>query len=288
MMSESTDDDRDAEGRSQIAFKLFCKWYVSILYRHVGFVGEAPANPMWHIASAFVLLVAGRWLLFTAGHVVEKWQRDQSQGAIVDQWRISDAHAGAGFQEIPIEPDIEKWIAIHDDARGIDLGFIELHPLYAQQLAAGGIRPPGDAWWLSPADSPHDCSPWLIFGTPEERVKREPSGLVSFWPTMLPVRPLTELPPEVRLSEPLGEKLIFAKVVDDLPMKPGEKPIRNMEGMSGGPVVGVREPTDPAVAHSTLHIVGIQSGWLPNSRIATIYPLRGVLEVIEAALSRIA
>jgi len=261
-----------------VAYSLFCKWYVSILYRHVGFIGALPAEPQWHVASAFVLKVGGRWLLFTAGHVVQKWKFDQSQGAIADQWKISDALAGARFPEVPFDPDFGKWIAIDDDSIGIDLAFVELRELYARQLHAGGITPPDDVWWLT--DAPHDCSPWLIFGTPEERVSREASGRVVFKPTMLPVRPLTELPPEVRLAKPLGKNLIFAQVVD-LPMEPGEEQIKDMAGMSGGPVVGVRQPDDPAGDHSTLHIVGIQSGWLPNSRVATIYPLRGVLEIIE-------
>jgi hypothetical protein len=36
--------------------------------------------------------------------------------------------------------------------------------------------------------------------------------------------------------------------------------------------------------HSTLHLIGIQSGYLPREKIATVFPLQGVLEEIEAHL----
>jgi len=282
--TEQPSNDEGTEDRSQAAFNLFCKWYVSITYRELGTVEARLAKPIPRVASAFVLKIAGRWLLFTAGHLIQGLKHRMSQGTLYDGWEINDAAAGGGYPPIPFAPEFERWTAIDDRDVGVDLAFVPLHPIYARQLHAAGITPPDSVWWLN--ETPHECSPWLIFGTPEETIQQLPSGKVLFCPTMLPVEPLKEIPTNVLAADAvLGKNLIFARVVD-LPMKGTVKAVRNLDGMSGGPVIGVREPGDPDAEHSKLHIVGIQSGWLPNSRIATIYPLRGVLEVIEAHLQK--
>jgi hypothetical protein len=55
----------------QHVFGVVRKWYISIDYHHVGFIGSALGEPAWHCASAFVLQVEERCLLFTAGHVIQ-------------------------------------------------------------------------------------------------------------------------------------------------------------------------------------------------------------------------
>jgi hypothetical protein len=76
----------DAEARSQAVFDLLRKWYVSIDYCHVGFIGQPQRAPAWHTVSAFVLLVDKRWILFTAGHVIQHLKHALSQGAEITGW----------------------------------------------------------------------------------------------------------------------------------------------------------------------------------------------------------
>jgi len=40
----NSDQPLQASERSQAIFDIFCKWYVSIDYRHVGFVGAPPLD----------------------------------------------------------------------------------------------------------------------------------------------------------------------------------------------------------------------------------------------------
>lgn len=188
----------------------------------------------------------------------------------------------AGQPPIPYDPALEKWIVIDERDIGIDLAFTVLSPVYARGLAAGGINPPDEQWWLNV--SPHDCIPWFVFGTPSETVGQAPGRLIAH-PTMIPIQPLPDLPTEVRASSvSVGPNLLYAQLVRSTPPK-DLVPVSDLDGMSGGPVIGLRRPADSGKKHDTLHIVGIQSGWLPRWQILTICPLQGVLEAIKTHLS---
>jgi hypothetical protein len=272
----------DAAARSQTVFDIFRKWYVSIDYCHVGFVGEPKGTPTWFSISAFVLIIDGRWILFTAVHVIQRLKLALSQGAEITGWYLNDGVAGSDMPALPYDPALEKWVAIDDRDIGIDLAFTVLSPLYAHGLASGGIVPPNDVWWLDV--SPHDCMPWFVFGTPSETIRQVPGRVIAH-PTMIPIEPLTELPEEARSSSvQLGSNLLYAQLSRSSPPK-NLVPISDLDGMSGGPVIGLRRQAESGSEHDTLHIVGIQSGWLPRWKILTVSTLQGVLEAINAHLS---
>src|SRR5882757_4231377 len=218
----------DVRDSSQEAFDLCCRWCVTMDYRYVGQAG-APASPIWGIASAFILLVADRWILFTAGHVIQDLKFKMSQGAQIDKWRLNDGLAGSGHLSVPFDPELEKWHLINDQERGIDLAFTELRPLYAHQLYAGGITPPGSDWWFD--GLPHECSTWLIFGTPDESVRRRPDGGAIANPALIPADPIAEVPKNgLAIGAELGPNLVYANV-RDIPPTPGGIVVRNLDGM---------------------------------------------------------
>jgi hypothetical protein len=263
----------------QHVFSVVRKWYISIDYHHVGFIGSALGEPAWHCASAFVLQIEERCLLFTAGHVIQDLKRALSQGAVVDRWQINDGAAGASHSPIPYDPELELWIAIDDRELGIDLAFSVLPAFVARGLLAAGVMPPGSSWWLDA--SPYECAPWFVFGTPSETLHEAAPGRVVALPTMFTADPLSEGPPSGTIAPDtrLGPHLLYAKLPPRRPI-PGTRPIKDLDGVSGGPVVGLRRTESTA----TLHIIGIQSGVLESAEILTVCPLRGFLEVIETYL----
>ena len=166
----------------QHVFGVARKWYVSIDYHLGGFVGEPSGAPSWHSASAFVLQIDERRLLFTAGHVIEYLKDVLSQGAVIDRWQVNDGTAGSGHPAIPYEPDLGHWVSIDDRKLGIDLAFSVLPAIVARRLLAAGVMPPNSTWWLDA--SPYDCAPWFVFGTPSETLHEPAPGRVVALPTM--------------------------------------------------------------------------------------------------------
>ena len=268
-----------ANKRSWEVYDLVRKFFLIIEGQDYGSIEEPLRKPRRIVISAFVLTIDGRLIMFTAGHVVERLKLAQSQGAQYREWRINDGSAGKAYLQIPFDLELEKWWVQDDREAGIDLAFRALHPLIARNLKAGGVLPPDDRWWLG--GEPQQCTPWFLFGVPEETVSGNISSLA-----MIPVQPLTSLPDEARVHHTrLGDRLVYAQRIPILPA-PGCAPVEDPAGMSGGPVIGYREPTEPGKWNATLHLIGIQSGYLDRDKILTIFPLQGVLEEIEAALKR--
>jgi hypothetical protein len=90
---------------------------------------------------------------------------------------------------------------------------------------------------------------------------------------MLGLEKLTEVPAAYK-----DHKIpqFYAKLLVD------ETDLKSIDGMSGGPILGFRRRED---GNGLYWIVGLQSSWLPTSRIVCACPLAPFAEGIEAEIN---
>jgi hypothetical protein len=280
-MSEPQIED-EAAARSQLVFDSIRRFFVTIEGWHYATPEGPLAERRLVVLSAFVLILDKQLFLCTAGHSISELKNAIGKGNVYRDWRINDAIAGSTHPAIPYDMRPDDWLLDYRPDAGVDLALVDLHPVIARGLAAGKVRAPNDMWWYD--GDPTECPVWFIFGVPAETFERITPKKHIIKPTMLPVEPLRSLPDDVRRRYTrIGDRLLFAERGSVVPA-PGSISIEALDGMSGGPVVALRQTPDGDKRRSTLHLIGIQSGYLPREKIATVFPLQGVLEEIEAHL----
>lgn len=90
---------------------------------------------------------------------------------------------------------------------------------------------------------------------------------------MLGLEKLTEVPAAYKDHK---IRQFYAKLLVD------ETDLKSIDGMSGGPILGFRRRED---GNGLYWIVGLQSSWLPTSRIVCACPLAPFAEGIEAEIN---
>lgn len=226
--------------------------------------------------SAFVVDVLGLWCLVTAAHVVQAVQEAKSQGVVFDGWTLHDETAGHHYPGgVPLPVEDSGWLEIRSDAKGLDLALTVLSPNVVDLLKKGGVEPIAEEAWID--TGPFDFA--VLVGLPSERMVQ--TG--AFSKAMVVQIPLDPT------AVPVGHEGKFGMVFGKLRWAPGADhvPVTDIDGMSGGPVYGVRE-VDGAPKY---WLLGVQSGWLASSRTVFICPaidlLMEVRKVVDAVLREI-
>ncbi len=243
--------------------RFLCKHLVSfgwidwLVNEHGGRIGE----PRVHCQSGFIMSFRGVWMLATAGHVIQDLETliadprvHIEAECLLDGWSI----AAVNHDSIPFDLVGAPRFYIHDDADGLDFGFIHIRPIYQGLLQANGIDAVDEQRWrnLHLAKFTH----YGVLGIPQERVTRNLRVTASGThisstadPLYIPVS-WVEDPP------------------DDLPQTtcprfigrlPEGLPVEIIPGMSGGPVFAFGEE-DGVMKY---WIVAIQSALRKDHRI---------------------
>ncbi|WP_207848785.1 MULTISPECIES: hypothetical protein [unclassified Pseudomonas] len=221
------------------------------------------------IFSGFVVDVLGEWFYVTAGHVPKGIGSMIEDGYTFDTWRLNDQAAGKQFEEaaIPFDFQFEHWCVVEDASVGLDYAAVPLGGLYRQQLEVGGVVPfTKEAWGDYIAD--HDY--WTIVGVPSESISENASKITA----QVVIIPLSPANPPRDVGQK-AENQFYAKLMDG-----SEEVVNNISGMSGGPIISLRE-VDSVWKYK---VIGIQSGWYSDSRILAACPFSSFAEALERAV----
>ena len=192
--------------------------------------------------SAFVISIAGRWLLVTAGHIVEQLLERQQAGrsfvgaGIFDAWTLRPL-TKAGF----MLPDINDAYRGHrySDDLGVDYAWFELRDHHVELLKSNGIVPLSEATWEN-LPSPAEFVGFNCFGFPSDInvERRDANGVfegMKLKPRLIPYTPAT---PHDDLTKTKFPRLFY------MPSGTPDGSVPELDGMSGGPVFGYSKVGD--------------------------------------------
>jgi hypothetical protein len=230
--------------------------------------------------SGFVMETHERWFLVTAGHIladIDTAVRSGLQG--IFQTRVIDFFGPNATHQtlVPIQYNDTYKYYEYDKATGTDFGFIYLRPLICANLRQNNVVPVDSRMWAN--ESTPDFESYFMIGLPTELMKqltkaRKPGGEASIdmRVVMIPVQKLDDVPADLRShSEPL-----FA---ESIPSE--ESGVVDIDGMSGGPIIGVRQLPDGSAIYA---VVAVQSAWYRSRRIILAYPFPPLARRIEMEL----
>ncbi len=222
------------------------------------------------VFSGFVVEIAAEWFYITAGHILRLIRKAQAAGSTFETWRLGDHTVGNKFNGMAVPYDFQpdQWCVIEDEDQGLDYAAVHLGWFYRQQLEAGGISPLTRAAWGAPNMS-HDH--WVLAGIPSESVTYD--GITNIAARFV-AAPLvsTSAPP---LAGARSQNQFYALLADG-----GEEVVRNIDGMSGGPVFMLKLED----SKWKYGVIGVQSGWYPSDRTIAACPFASFAFALEEAI----
>jgi hypothetical protein len=224
----------------------------------------------------------GATIWVTAGHCMQRIEKEllgKPEHYANVRFRFVDTLHDAVVFDLPVPFDyvaesIKGWL-VHTNERGVglglDYGVIFLRPHYSRPRAANWIRPvAGENWKGTPAA----FDKYFMLGLPAKRVGPDVQGIWSATPSMVEITRLDERP------DCFGEQTddMFYGVADP------DSEVRNIEGMSGGPIVGLKRGDDGVARY---WVIAVQSSWYRAGRVVCASPLstvRGLLLQVMGVL----
>ena len=219
---------------------------------------ETLPKPKLLIFSGFLVDVEGMWFYVTAGHILSDIRKALAAGSTFDVWRLGDYTAGAKFKgvAIPYHFELDNWLAIHDEANGLDYAAVPISDLYRRLLAAGDATPIGKEAWGTYVD---ENDGWALVGIPSESIDYDDETLIK---ARVVVAPLVLAPIPVG-AEAKSENQFYARFADDpTPF------VKDIDGMSGAPIFSLRKEGE----EWKYKVIGVQSGWYKSSKVLAACP----------------
>ena len=220
--------------------------------------------------SGFLLTHRGVCVFVTAGHGLQKLDRQLEEGSIeIVAARIIDSFRRDAKHDIPVpfEYATADRAYANDDEAGVDFGLVRIRPYFLKTIEAQGVRPIGVGGWANFESDEFDH--FYLVGVPRERVvvEGEESSHVTLSLTLLGLTQV-EVPPECAKQ---NER--FAARINDLGS------LEDIDGMSGGPIYGVIPGTPPQY-----RLAAVQSAWLDSRQIILACRIDVLLAVVEQYL----
>src|SRR5205823_3597561 len=133
-------------------------------------------NKVFFNFSGFVVSLHGMWIWVTAGHVLQRLDRQIDSGELeILHSNLAD-YFGQGHDVgvgIPFNyREARRW-TVDDDARGLDIAIVPLSEHYERLLTANGIVPLPQHYWDFHDSIEYDA--YGILGFPEEMHSHERS-----------------------------------------------------------------------------------------------------------------
>jgi hypothetical protein len=230
--------------------------------------------------SAFIISVLGNWFLVTAGHILADIKRAREAGQRLTNFMLDDTWGPTSkFPSMHFEFDDVPWKChIDQKEQGLDYGVMQLVGNIRDRLEANGVEAVTECYWK---EVPEDFEQYFLLGTPDKLQKVDATGGLHVRRTLIrfDVERLID-PPEIPSTT-------FPRIYYKIPAKLSEHEtgelLTDIDGMSGCPLYGVK--TDNEGKHR-IYVVGIQSGWRADLRIAFASPLKVLGENLEILVNR--
>jgi hypothetical protein len=263
----------------QLAYQQVCSHF----YRHVVCLavqyvalddkGMPVGKEQFLAHSAFVMSFRGLWFLVTAGHALESLDRRIQESRLkVTSCCIADYFGPGAKVHLPTpfhydQDTVEG--AVYDDALGFDFGLIYLREFLQRGLEANGVLAISENDWVNLDELDFDL--YYLLGFPKETVDEgtKPVDVGQAITATVPmvvvpvhkIEDMSEIPSTVELRKP-----VIPPFIGKVPPGPPR-----IEGMSGGPIIGVRATPNGGLRY---WVVAIQSGCYEGSRIIMGCPLQ--------------
>lgn len=231
--------------------------------------------------SASVISIEGRWFLLTAGHVLEALDQTLKEGTLIYAGLYGNWGPATGDNgKITFNyEDTRRWW-LRDDEAGFDYGLISLGDYYAAHLRAIHVQPLTEEYWL---EVPKILARYVLVGFPSERVRVEQmpgtsnsvTTSVSMANALVRLEAVEDPPDELRTNN----LRFYARLVAPEQSTDSEFSIRDIDGMSGGPVFGFGADPNGVIRY---WIVGVQSGWHRPTRVIAACPVAQVFSNLRA------
>jgi len=195
------------------------------------------------VHTAFPFSVGGCWLLMTAGHCIREVEQARAAGYELVKCKLLDClGVNATHREpVPFDYDAANPTSIcHDEAW--DYGAMFLSGNTCLLLKANGVTPFDEQWWIG---EPDDVDAYFLFGAPAEITTASASG-VKLGAAMARVAPLTERPDGFCDT---NAPMFYGELI--------ENPLRNLKGMSGGPILSFKHKCEDGQGHYWLHAMQV-------------------------------
>jgi hypothetical protein len=223
--------------------------------------------------SGFIISFNGLWCLATAGHILENLEQHLREGNIlVVRYALLDDFGPKVISHDPIPFDYSRApkYYIDNEETGLDFALIGLGPYYQGLLQANGIVAISHENWEKQYEV--DFGKHMMIGLPQKAIETSSwrsQGKIRFEafvrPMTIDIEKLNELPEGTRETR---YPRFIGKINGDLP-------IDDIDGMSGGPILGFSKEADK------YWIVAIQSRWLSESKIIFGCPILIIADFVE-------
>lgn len=240
------------------------------------------------------LLYKGKYLWLTAGHVVKKVQ----EMVCNDSYKIRnmswfDNYENEDAGAIPIGDTKRLFNFFIDNKAKGDTGIVKFDELTIQNLKANK-----NLWWLSENmwENIDKVQPdgYYLVGTPYEmtktRIKRAGNTFKGKSDIYIICVPIERIESDIR-KEPKEfwdyPGFIFGKIIP-VHKQNGEQ-LQSIEGMSGGLIfsVEIENIKESGTSGIRYRLFGIQSSWLPESRIIRATPIEKVVDYLEQGIDKL-
>jgi len=218
--------------------------------------------------SSFVVEIRGLWLLITAGHIVRNLCRYKEQGFELSNFLLQEILDLGLELPVPMVFDPHECLFIDQDCG--DYAAWQLNDNEVRLLKAGGIEPVNIA---NIKGEPKDYPVLALVGIPTESLEQVRSDRHVFQVAMIPLALIDHDLTEDEREQGLHRAQLLQQPV---------ALVRDIDGMSGGPIFGVRRL--PAETQYT--IVGVQSGWFRESRITTFFEIHRLMFALDRMIER--
>lgn len=211
--------------------------------------------------SAFVMKVEGRWLLVTAGHCLRRLEDLHNSGNYeITACGLYDGWTPRGPSDpIPFRYTDSVRDYVDDEELGLDIGFIELPPLLARTLSAGGVEPLGPEHW---ATADEGFVGYVVLGQPTElyQVIRRGENVVDARVDPVLIS-LTKCEPPANMIKPAAR--FYGQLAPQTRFSDGGA-LNDIDGMSGGPIFGLRQHASGKLTYS---LIAVQGSWNRSHRV---------------------
>ncbi len=236
-------------------------------------------KPRFSWFTGFLLQVADFTFWLTARHILEEIERLREDCSVnVTGPRWVDSATPSDILGVPL--DLND-IPLYKDPE-IDFGGIFIKPGYAAPLLAGSrvvcLTP--EAWFGQEKASPEG---YYLVGMPCEWCEEEVVGSTKDHRIYQCSATVVCNPVEAIGSEDRSgnddfwnhPEAFFGRVLEVT--DENGRPLTSIKGMSGGPVLSIERTLEGRLKY---RLVGIQSAWLPQSRILRAEPISKVADII--------
>lgn len=243
------------------------------VYKPIDPMGEYFGPEQFFGFSAFLLSIRGEWYLATAAHVLEELDgllRAREARLVASSLVHRSPTDPRAVRAVPFDYQRATTYSRLDLGRGLDFALVRLPPDVCRQLEENGASPFNEADWTD--GNPFEA--YFLVGLPkcftEARITHE-EIVAELEPSPIHVFRLEEPPPD----EPPSEHPWFYGQL-------GETYVEDIDGMSGGPILGV---TFDEEDWPEFWVVAIQSGWRTEERVVWACPIPFIVRMFERTLA---